>query len=170
MLSDLPPLLIQLPISSCGLLRRTSSVFRCRNDTMHTALESLFTNGEGKSTDALEAAAKRFYTRHMVAAIDTTPEHGILQTALISHALRVRCMMDEGHYCVFEALRAKSALLWHRQGRDALLHLINRWLGTAALMASVDPEAYEIKRTFFARVQLCLRTRRVLLDNGHVGI
>jgi len=168
LLSELPLPLIQLPISSAGLLRRTSSVFRNSNETMHASLRSFFTNPEGHTLDTLETAAKRFFTlRNNEPVIGT--ERDIFQTALISHVFEI-CMKWTNEYHLLDNLRAKSKLLCFQQGRNALLDLIVDWMRIAAMTATFDPEAFRIKRAFFAHADACLRTQHVLLEDGTVGI
>jgi len=168
LLSELPLSLIQLPISTTGLLRRTSSAFRNSNETMHASLKSFFTNSEGHTLDTLETAAKRYFTlRNEPPAIGT--EHGIFQTALLAHVFNL-CFGWTNDYPLLDNLRAKSKLLCFQQGRDVLLNTIVDWMRNAAMTANVDPAAYEIKRAFFAHASVCLLTQHVLLEDGTVGI
>ena len=167
LLSELPLSLIQLPISTTGLLRRTSSAFRNSNETMHASLKSFFANSEGHSLDTLETAAKRYFALRDQPAIGA--EHGIFQTALLAHVFNL-CFGWTNDYDLLDNLRAKSKLLGFQQGRGVLLNTIVDWMRTAALTANVDPAAYEIKRAFFAHASDCLMTQHVLLEDGTVGI
>ena len=184
MLLTLPPELIshiQLPISATGRLRCASKRFKTLGIT-RTALLDLFSetpNVGEMSTEALEAAAKRFFDTK-TSVPDTSVERTIMHIGFLRHSLRAKniplwpSVSIEDLVTLYDAefgipprddelvislLRARSTLLHTKRGRNAILTLVAYW----AACTDNHPE-------FFRSIAECIKSRRIVNKDGNVVV
>ena len=176
---------IPLTLPSSGRLRCACARFRHLTFNTRAALLEIFNETpdvDNMSTEALEAAAKRFFSDSSP-IMDTSLERTILHTGLMRHSLRTNNVplwpavgiddLEVLYNVEFEGqppppkenfvlhmLRARSPLIHTKRGRDAILTLVEAW------SASTDAHP-----DFFRAIAERVRNRRVIVgESGLVSV
>ena len=176
--------LIPLPLSSAGRLRCVCKRLNSRALNTRAALLLLFAetpNVTAMSTEALEAAAKRFFA-DTAPIMDTTVERSILHTGYMKHVIRdsnpmplwtivgvddMQVLYDVEFHpqpppkeeFILHLFRTRSQLIQTKRGRDAILKLVALW----STCTDSHPD-------FFRAITERIKNRRIIGGDGAVTI